>query len=399
MAEATKRSKLPVFRPENADAQDWYELRGSADDRKLVVGAPAEAEVLVGVPDVFSGPAGWGHNVLRAVELAAAEVNEAGGVLGEPVRVIWVDDSCDADQAVAAAQKMVAADVDFVMGHTCSHAAIAASKVYDEAGIIYMTAYATDPRLTEQGLRNVFRLRGRNDQIAALVTGYLAEHWADEQIAIVHDGRVYGRYLADTVKHGLNELGIAETLYEEVTAGQLDFTALVAKLHSAGIDVVFMGGYPLEAGLLKRRAHEAGVEFQLVGGGAIHDEEFGLAAGDAAAEGTLTFDAPIAREQAAARARAAYLERYPEQPGNPGEDWHYLSYVAFHVWAAAVERAGSLDLRAVSGVLHGQKFDTMLGVIWFDQKGDLAGIEPWRWVIWQNGELVPIDRDELPTND
>jgi branched-chain amino acid transport system substrate-binding protein len=354
------------------------------------------AEVLVGVADVFSGPAGWGHNVLRAVELAAAEVNEAGGVLGESVRVIWVDDACDADQAVAAAQKMVAAGAVFVMGHTCSHTAIAASKVYKDAGILYMTAYATNPKVTEQGRRRVFRLCGRDDQIAALVTGYLAERWADKQIAIVHDGRVYGRYLAETVKQGLNERGSAETLYEEVTAGQLDFTALVGKLHSAGIDVVFMGGYPLEAGLLKRRAHEAGVEFQLVGGGAIHDEEFGLAAGDAAAEGTLTFDAPLTEERAAARALAAYRTKYPEQPGNPGEDWHYLSYIAFNVWVEAAERAGSVDTDDVARVLHSQKFDTMLGAIGFDEHGDLAGIEPWVWSIWKNGELVPISTDELP---
>lgn len=77
----------------------------------LFVGLPIEAEVLVGVDDTFSGPAGWGHNVLRAVELAAAEVNEAGGVLGEPVRVVWVDDACDPDQAVAPAHKMVDAGV------------------------------------------------------------------------------------------------------------------------------------------------------------------------------------------------------------------------------------------------------------------------------------------------
>jgi branched-chain amino acid transport system substrate-binding protein len=270
--------------------------------------------------------------------------------------------------------------------------------VYDKAGVLYMTIYSTDPRLTEQGLRNVFRLRGRNDQIAALVAGYLSERWGDRRIAIVHDGRAYGQYLAETVRQRLHERGVKETLYEEVTPGQLEFSALVSKLRSAGIDVMFLGGYPFEAGLLKRQAHESGVEFLLVGGGALHDEEFRLTAGEAA-EGTLTFDAPISDKRVAARARAAYHARYPEQPGNPGEDWHYLTYVAFHVWADAVERAGSLDLDAVSGVLHSQKFDTMLGVIWFDEKGDLAGVEPWKWSIWRNGELVPIDPNELPPKD
>jgi branched-chain amino acid transport system substrate-binding protein len=226
----------------------------------LLAGSSVEAEILVGVADTFSGPAGWGHNVLRAVELAAAEVNEAGGVLGEPVRVMWVDDACDGDQAVAAAHKMAAEGAVLVMGHTCSHAAIAASEVYEDAGILYLTAYATNPMVTEQGRRKVFRLRGRDDQIAALATSYLADSWGGKQIAIVHDGRVYGRYLAESVKQGLNERGVVEVLYEEVFPGQLDFSALVGRLASAGIDVLFMGGYPLETGLLKRRAHGVGVE-------------------------------------------------------------------------------------------------------------------------------------------
>jgi branched-chain amino acid transport system substrate-binding protein len=140
----------------------------------------------------------------------------------------------------------------------------------------------------------------------------------------------------------------------------------------------------------------SGWKFQLIGGGAIHDEEFRLAAGDAAAEGTLTFGTPVKDSEAAARALQAYQQRYPEQPGKPGEDWHFLSYIAFNVWTEAVKRAGSVDPATVSQVLHTQKFDTMLGEIGFDKKGDLAGIQAWGWSIWKNGELVPTD--ELPSD-
>jgi branched-chain amino acid transport system substrate-binding protein len=206
---------------------------------------------------------------------------------------------------------MVADGVVFVLGHACSHAAIAASKIYEEAGILYMAASATNPKLTDDGGPNVFRLRGRDDQVAALASDYLAKHWSDKPIAIVHDGRTYGKYLAETVKQRLNERGIKEAAYKTVTPGQLDFSELIAKLQNADIGMVFFGGYPNEAGLFLRQSHEHGFDLSLVGGDALSDEEFGLIAGSAA-EGTLVVDPPRPRD---AEAEARYVASYRDGRG------------------------------------------------------------------------------------
>jgi branched-chain amino acid transport system substrate-binding protein len=350
----------------------------------------ARAEILVGIADTFSGATNWGFLVWRSVAVAVAELNEAGGLLGHTIHLARADDACDPEQAVAAARKIAADGAALVIGHACSGAAIPASKIYEAAGILYMAPNASNPRLTDEGGPYVFRLRGRDDRAAALATGNLIERWADERIAIVHDTRVYGQYLAEQVRRRLNEHGIGEALYEEIAPGQLDHTDLVTKLQSARVGVVFFGGYPLEAGLFIRGARQQGATFPLIGGDALGTEEFG-SAGGLAAEGTRFLFPPNpmrTNPEAAARFMAKYREMFPVEPNKPASDIEFTSYIALRVWAEAVERAGTLDHGVVSEVLHGQTFDTMLGRLGFDAKGDVTGVELWSWWVWKEGRPV-----------
>src|SRR5687768_5836458 len=88
---------------------------------------PVHAEILIGSAAPLTGQMAWhGEQHQRAVEVAVAELNQAGGVLGEEIEVVTADDYCHAEQAVAAAEKLVAAGVVVVVGHSCSGAAIPA---------------------------------------------------------------------------------------------------------------------------------------------------------------------------------------------------------------------------------------------------------------------------------
>ena len=156
------------------------------------VGAAAlgHAEILIGLPAPYTGPNAWmGEGIERGAEMAIADLNAAGGILGEPARLIKVDDYCNGEQAVAAANKLVAAGVKVVLGHQCSGAAIPASKVYAGASVLMMTPNATNPLVTEQGFKNVFRFCGRDDLQGSMAGAYLAEHWRGKNIAILHDGQ------------------------------------------------------------------------------------------------------------------------------------------------------------------------------------------------------------------
>ena len=349
----------------------------------------ARADVLIGDASPLTGPLSWvGAHYLAGAELAVDDLNARGGVLGEQVQLISVDDACDTEQAVVAARKLISDGVTFVVGHVCSGAAIAAAPVYEAAGVIMMATSATNPKLTEEGRANVFRVVGRDDQQGIIGGDYLAEHWGENQIAILHDGQPYGAGIATETRKQLRKRGVSEILYEQITPGQVDYADVVSRLAAARIDVLYYGGYVPEAGLLIRQARDRGYGVQLVSADGLSSEDFWLIAGPAA-EGTLftSFRDP-SREPGA----AAILERARARQVEPNYRVLY-SYGAVQAWAAAVEKAGSLHLEAVGSSLRNHEFDTVLGRIRFDAKGDVipAGFE---WFVWTDGQFVPKDLTE-----
>ena len=349
-----------------------------------IVASGADAEVLLGTATAFSGPAASGYSVKLGVDLGVQELNAAGGVLGEQVRIIEVDDYCAGEQAVAGARMLIAEHVDFVIGHTCSDAAIPASEVYAEAGIPLLTTLATNPRLTEQGLKNVFRICGRDDAQGAIAAGLLAKQWQGGNIAILHDGRVYGQGLAEQARKALNGLGITEVLFEPIDPELLDYADVVDRVQAVHADVVYYAGTSRPAGLIVRELRERGDAMQLVSGDSINQELFTMLAGEAG-DGTLFTAFPNSqslphRDDVVSVFRAADID-----PDNQGA---LLAYAAVQVWAQAVEQAGTLEPAAVIEVLHSGTFDTIYGQIGFDDKGDVTGYEPFAWYVWRNGEIV-----------
>jgi branched-chain amino acid transport system substrate-binding protein len=170
----------------------------------------APAEILIGMPGPLTGGVAWfGEQMQEGIGMKVAELNAAGGVLGQQIALLPVDDYCDPEQAVAAARKLVEAQVDAVIGHLCSGAAIPASRIYEDAGILFFGSSATNPKLTDQGFRTVFRIAGRDTRQGVMAADYLAKRWSDHNIAIVHDGGAYGLGVAEAARRRLSELGVA----------------------------------------------------------------------------------------------------------------------------------------------------------------------------------------------
>ena len=352
----------------------------------------AHAEILIGLAGPLTGPNAWvGEQTERGVALAVADLNAAGGVLGQQVEVVTADDYCDGEQAVAAANKLVAAGVVFVAGNPCSGAAIPASEVHAAAGILMISNAATNPVLTERGLDNVFRVVGRDDQQGTIAGNYLADRWGDKSIAIVHDGEAYGRGLAEETRKQLNARGVQEVLFTEITPHNADYGALVAQLSAVGADVVYYGGYAPEAGLIIRQARNAGDDVQLVVGDGVASEDFALIAGPAGA-GTLMTLWPDARENPAAAAVVAKFRAVNYEPLGGAT---LNGYATIQVWAQAVKQAGTLELEPVAQTLRSNQFDTVLGTIGFDAKGDVTGYDTFAWYIWKDGAYAPVDPAKL----
>jgi branched-chain amino acid transport system substrate-binding protein len=352
----------------------------------LSAAAQARADILIGNPSPMTGPVSWaGEQYLAGTALAVADLNARGGVLGEQIRLISVDDACDPEQAVAAARKLINDGAMFVVGHMCSGGAIPAAPLYEAAGVIMISPSATNPRLTEEGRANVFRVVGRDDQQGILGGNYLADHWGEKKIAILHDGQAYGRGLAEEVKKTLNARGLREAMSQQITPGLVDYYDIVEQIQVTNVDVLYYAGYPQEAGLLIRQLRDWGDDLQLVAADGLATEDFWLIAG-AAGEGTLFTSF---RDPSSDPGAAAILERAREHRIEPNYRVLY-SYGTVQAWAAAVEKAGSLEPEAVITSLHSHEFDTVLGRIRFDEKGDVlpAGFE---WFVWTAGAFVPKD--------
>ena len=348
-----------------------------------------QAEILIAVAGPMTGPMAWGGEQFeRGAGMAVADLNAKGGVLGQNVELIVGDDFCDPEQAVALARKLVSDGVVFVAGHLCSHSSIAAAKVYEEAKTLMINPGSSAAKLTDEGGPNVFRVNGRDDQQGAMLGDYLAEHWADKEIAILDDGTAWGAGVANAVRRRLRERGVSVTVDETFTPGEAEYSALVSKMQAAGVDVFLPGGLQREMGLIFRQARERGYDLQLVSTSAGHYESFPLIAGPGLEGTVMVANADMRASPEAAEVVAKFHAQGYEPIGLT------LSVVAaVQVWAQAVEAAGSLDLDAVTAVLHSRQFDTVLGRIGFDEKGDVTGFEPWQWFVWQaDGNYVPLEQ-------
>lgn len=352
-------------------------------------GSGLRAEVLIGLALPLTGSQSWsGGESEEAARLAIGDLNAAGGVLGQQVNTLLVDDHCEAGQAVAAARKLVESAVAVVVGHKCSSAAIPASAVYDAAGIPMISDFATNPQLTEQGFPKQFRVIGRDDAQGRIAGDLLVERWGDGKIAIAHDGDVYGTYLANTVKDRVHQLGVEEVVFRIAEPAAFDQHAFLGELQSLGIEVLYYGGYAPDAALIALAAQERGYDLQIVMGDAMAGEEFGIIAG-AAGEGALFTLFPDPRNRPEAAALQGRISA-----GNVGG---FTDYAAIQAWVQAVEKAGTFDADAVADTLHSERFDTVLGEIGFDEKGDVTGYDTFVWYAWEDGHYAPLALP-APTN-
>jgi branched-chain amino acid transport system substrate-binding protein len=348
----------------------------------------ATAELLIGIAAPLSGRyQARGMESQLGAELAVAEINRRGGLLGERVMIAAVDDGCDEEQAAAAAHSLIQRGVGMVVGHSCSGAAIAAAPIYEEARVIQISPSATNPRLTEAGWRFAFRVCGRDDTQGRLAGDLLAGRWRERAIAILHDRSTYGEGLAEETRRRLHELGVREALYHSYSPDAVDFSNLIARLVARRVDVVYIGGRESEIALILLQARREGLEAPFVSGDALVSTDFWQIAGEAAQGAMFTFSPHPGSRPAAREAIGGTPAAGPFDPA--GYTLH--AYAAVQAWAQAVDAAGTARPEAVRAALHGERFETVLGTIGFDDKGDVVGIETYVWYEWQDGEFHRID--------
>ena len=346
----------------------------------------AQAQIRVATVGPMTGEyAAIGAQMKAGAEQAVADINKAGGVNGQQLVLEVGDDACDPKQAVSVANQMASRKVAVVAGHYCSGSSIPASKVYGEEGVLQISPASTNPKYTDEGAWNTFRVCGRDDQQGALAGKFLADKFKGKKVAVIHDNSAYGKGLADETKKAMNAAGMTEALYTAYVAGERDYSALISRMKQAGIEVIYVGGYHTATGLIARQAKEQGMNVAIVGGDALVTNEFWQISGPAG-EGTIMTFPPDPRKIAGA---ASIVAEFKAKNFDP-EGYTLYTYAALQVWAEAAKKANSVEGKKVADTMHaGQPFPSVLGNIAFDKKGDVTAAG-YVFYVWKNGNYAEM---------
>jgi branched-chain amino acid transport system substrate-binding protein len=361
----------------------------------IALAGTATAQVKFGVAGPITGPsAATGAQMKNGVEQAAIDINATGGILGQKITVGYGDDVSDPKQGVSVANKFAADGVKFVIGDYNSGVTIPSSEVYQENGILQITPASTNPKVTERGMWNIFRVCGRDDQQGKVAGEYILKHMKGKKIAIVHDKTTYGKGLADETKKTINKGSMKEVLYEGVNTGEKDYSALVSKIKQSGADLIYFGGLYTEGGLIVRQMRDQGVKAPLMGGDGITSDEF-ASVGGPGVEGTLMTYGPDPRNKPEAK---KVVEEFRAKKFEP-EAYTLYSYAGVQIIKQAAEAAKSLDPKKVAEKMHsGMKFKTALGEISYDEKGDITKLD-YVMYIWMKDASGKITYVECPGSD
>jgi len=343
---------------------------GVALGAAVALAGSAQAQIKLGVGGPLTGgSAAFGAQLKNGVEQAVEDINAAGGILGQKIVLSVGDDRGDPKEGVSVANKFASDGVKFVVGHFNSGVTIPASDVYQENGMVAITPAATNPTVTDRKLWNMFRVCGRDDQQGGIAGSIIAAKFKGKRVAIVHDKTTYGQGLANETKKAMNAKGIKEVMFEGVNKDDKDFAALVSKIKTARPDLVYWGGLHDTGGLIVRQMRDQGVKAPLMGGDGITDDEFAAIAGPGA-EGTLMTFSPDPRTNPKNK---EIVDLFRKKRGFEPQAYTLYSYAAVQIIKQAAEQAKSTDPKKIAEVMHsGKSFNTVLGDIAFDNKGDVS---------------------------
>jgi branched-chain amino acid transport system substrate-binding protein len=354
---------------------------------------PALAQIKMGLGGPMTGEqATFGAQMKAGAELAVDDINAKGGILGQKVELTIGDDRADPKEGLSVANKFIADGVTFVVGHLESSPSIAASKEYADAGVFMITPGATNPLLTDANLWNTHRVCGRDDQQGKVAGDYIAANLKARKIAVLHDRSPYGKGLADETKKAMNAAGMTEAFYDGIDVSGKDYSAVISRLKDMNIDYVYFGGLHTPAGLMLRQMRDQGVATKLISGDALVTQEFASIAGDAAVGTIMTFGPDPLKNPAAAKIIAAFKAR-----NQSPESYVIYTYAAFQVIAQGIEAANSTDPKKVAGIMRsGRSFDTVMGALSFDKKGDLSAPNyvMYEWVKDKDGRIKYREKNE-----
>ncbi len=315
-----------------------------------------------------TGPvAQYGDMQMSGAKMAIERINAAGGVNGQKLEAVVLDDVCEPKQAVAAANKVVNQGIKYVVGHLCSGSTQPASDIYEDEGILMITPASTSPAITERGFKMVFRTIGLDSQQGPVAGRYIANKIKPSRMAVIHDKQQYGQGVASEVKKSVESMGTKVVLFEGVNKDQKDFSALITKMKSANVDFVYYGGYHPELGLILRQSRAQGFDARFMGPEGVGNKDISTIAGSASEGLLVTLPSDFSKVAANADLVKAFKAKGEDASGPfvmPG-------YAAVQIIADSIKATGSKDPKRLAEHMRSSSFETPIGKVAYKSNGDL----------------------------
>lgn len=346
--------------------------------------AEADNKIIIGVAGPMTGDLQvFGEQLRRGAEMAVADINAHGGVMGRTLQLEIADDQCGLEQADDAALELVGKGIVFVDGHFCSGSSIRGSKIYAPADVLQITPSSSNALLTDDAARNkvttLLRVIGRDERQADYADDYLISTYADGPIAVLSDNSLYGKGIAARLLARLEEKGVKPAIVGAFSQGQTSYSNLIAKMKEVRPKATYVAAYHDDIGRLTWAIRTARLETEIIGPDSLNTSEFwsyarGSGAGVRFSDAFPAMDRPDA---------ADVVARFREQGVDP-IGYTLQAYAAVQVFVAAVEATKDTDAKELGAYLRQNSVKTVLGALAWDEKGDLT--QPsYIWYVWRDG--------------
>jgi branched-chain amino acid transport system substrate-binding protein len=327
------------------------------------------------VAPMSGGQAHYGRDNANGAIMAVEDLNAKGLTIGgkkAKFELLAEDDGADPKQGTAAAQKLVDAKVNGVIGHLNSGTTIPASKIYNDAGIPQISPSATNPKYTQQGFKTAFRVVANDGQLGGTLGRYAVQTLKAKNIAVIDDRTAYGQGVADEFVKGVKSKGGATIVAQQYTNDKAtDFNAILTSIKAKNPDVIFFGGMDNVAGPMLRQMKQLGINAKLMGGDGICTGELAKLAGEGMADGQVICAEAGGVEGAKQKGMDDFNARYKKKFNLDVQIYAPYVYDAVMTMATAMQKANSAEPAKYLPELAKIKYEGVTGTIAFDAKGDI----------------------------
>jgi branched-chain amino acid transport system substrate-binding protein len=336
----------------------------------------AQTTVTIGSASPLSGPgAHQGKDIENGARMAIDDLNAKNLVIGGK-KIKWAlqaeDDASDPKQGTAVAQKLVDAKVAAVVGHLNSGPTVPASKIYYNAGIPQISPAATTPLYTHQGFNTAFRVVANDNMVGSTLARYSIHTLKAKKIAVIDDRTAFGQGLADEFARSVKKMGGAEIVSRQFTNDKaIDFNSILTQIRAKKPDVIFYGGMDAVAGPMLKQMKALGIAAKFVSGDGVCSEKLPQLAGDALGDDKVTCVVAGGVTGAEEAGMQSFTERYRQRFKIPLQTYAPYAYDGVMVFAAAMQKADSIEPAKFLPALAQIRYQGVTGAIAFDPKGDL----------------------------